>query len=117
MNHLQIWCSLKGGASEREFAANVRELFGYLHEREHIEGYTLTRRAFVVAPPALGEFQITIDFADLAQLNRTFALMAEVGGEVESLHQAVREIVREINIAMYRDYPEKPKSQKTEKPK
>ena len=110
MNHLQIWCSLKAGGNEREFAANVRELLGYLHEREHIEGYTLTRRAFVVAPPALGEFQITIDFADLAQINRTFALMAAADGEMEPLHQAVREMVHGVSVGMWRDYPEKPKS-------
>jgi hypothetical protein len=117
MNHLQIWCSLQAGGTEREFAANVRELLGYLHERELIEGYTLTRRAFVVMPPNLGEFQITIDFADLAQLNRAFALLAAEGSEVEPYHTAVRELVRGLSVGMWRDFPEKPKNQKAEKPK
>jgi hypothetical protein len=115
MNHLQIWCSLQAGGNEREFAANVRELLGYLHERELIEGYTLTRRAFMLIPPDLGEFQITIDFADLDQMNRAFELVASA--ESQERHKDLHAMVRGINIAMYRDYPEKPKSQKTEKPK
>ncbi|HEY3295441.1 MAG TPA: DUF6614 family protein [bacterium] len=106
MNHFHIWCNLKAGQNVLQFCESVREFLSYLHERELIEGYYITRRKFVISPPLLGEFQITVDFASIAQMNRAFALLSEGGEEVLAFHKPLSDAVRNVSTALYRDFPE-----------
>jgi hypothetical protein len=106
MNHFHIWCNLKVGQDDLQFCESVREFLSYLHERELIEGYYITRRKFVVTPPLLGDFQIVIEFDTIAQMNRAFDYVARGGEEVEAFHKPITSAVRNVSTALYRDYPE-----------
>jgi hypothetical protein len=106
MNHFHIWCNLKAGQNDLQFCESVQEFLSYLHERELIEGYNIARRKFVISPPLLGEFQITVDFASVAQMNRTFDLIAAGGEEIAAFHKPLIASVRNVSTALYRDFPE-----------
>jgi hypothetical protein len=106
MLHFHIWCNLKGGEDEEQFCESVQEFLSYLHERELIEGYQIARRQFVIAPPDLGKFHIMVEFADLAQLNRSFDYVADKRDEVAAFHQSVTGAVRNLSTALYKDFPE-----------
>jgi hypothetical protein len=109
MNHFHIWCNLKAGQNDLQFGESVREFLSYLHERELIEGYYITRRKFVISPPLLGEFQIQIQFESIAQMNRAFDYLAQGGEEVMAFHQPLMAAVRNVSTALYRDFPERPR--------
>jgi hypothetical protein len=106
MNHFHIWCNLKAGADAREFGDGARELLTYLHEREMIEGYSIARRGFVIAPPELGEFHVTVEFRNLEQMHRTLALVSNGSEEVAAFYGPLAEMIRDVSLAMDRDFPE-----------
>jgi len=106
MNHFHIWCNLKAGQKDLQFCESVREFLSYLHERELIEGYYIARRKFVISPPLLGEYQITIEFASTGQMNRAFELVAAGSEEITAMHKPIVDAVRNVSTALYRDFPE-----------
>jgi hypothetical protein len=109
MNHFHIWCSLKAGVGEREFAADAQQFLADLHAHELCEGFLISRREFATAPPALGRFQITVEFLSLAQLLRAFAFAEEQEGELSSPYANLLHAVSSVTTALYRDYPESPR--------
>ena len=106
MNHFHIWCSLREGTAEREFADEAQELLADLHARELCEGFIISRRKFVFVPPDLGRFHITVEFASLPQMQRAFAFVEAQGTETPSLYERLTGAVRDLRTALYRDYPE-----------
>lgn len=111
MNHFHIWCDLQPGTKDRAFAAEAQEFLADLHARELCEGYNLTRRQFVLAPPALGRFHITVEFAGTAQMQRAFAFVEAAEGEAADSHRRLIAAIGSLTTALYRDYPERPKRQ------
>jgi hypothetical protein len=106
MNHLHIWCNLNKGRSERDFGENVQAFLSYLHEREYIEGYFLTRRKFLVMPSDLGEYLIIVQFKSLVQMNRAFEFVAAGADETKAFHDPIICSVKDMGTALYRDFPE-----------
>jgi hypothetical protein len=106
MLHFHIWCNLNEGQDETGFCGSVQEFLSYLHAREQIEGYAMTRRQFMIAPPDLGKFHITIDFATLEQVNLAFEMIAAQPEEFAEYHKTFEAAVRSISTAMYKDFPE-----------
>ena len=108
MNHFHIWCNLKAGTDAREFGDGARELLSYLHEREMIEGYSIARRGFVIAPPDLGEFHVSVEFRSIEQMDRTLEYVSNGNEEAAAFYQPLAEIIRDVSLAMDRDFPEAP---------
>lgn len=108
MNHFHIWCSLKEGVAERDFAGRVQEFLSDLHARELCEGYSIARREVAMVPPELGRFHILLDFATTAQMSAALAFVSEPSDDTAELHQLVTDGVRSLQTALYRDYPEAP---------
>ena len=71
-----------------------------------IEGYRLKRRKLGLGPPDLGEFNITIEARDLAQLDEAFLHAATRGPEVEPLHAAVYAMIEDVKFGLCRDFPD-----------
>ena len=71
----------EGGGEERDFAAEAQELLADLHARELCEGYSIARQQFVIAPPELGRFHITVEFASIPQMQQAFAYIESAEGE------------------------------------
>ncbi|MBU0508561.1 hypothetical protein KKH27_06990 [bacterium] len=106
MTHLHLWCSLKADADAREFCDNVQEFLSDLYRREMIEGFNIARRDFAMDPPGLGEFHFTVDFRDARQASRTLDEIEKDDGEIAEFRKTVTAVIKDMNVAMYRDWPE-----------
>src|SRR5262245_22100198 len=106
MDYYLIWCNLKDSTRDLEFCAAVERYLDHLRAQGLIEGFRLTRRKLGFGPPVLGEFNITIDTRDLAQLDQAFQHVAARAGETEAFHRAVFSAVTDLTFALYRDFPD-----------
>ena len=106
MDVYHIWCDLRPGTSDVEFADAVHAYLERLEADDRIEGHRLTRRKLGLGPSALGEFHVEIFVADLAQLDRAFADVSRRDGPIESLHHAVNQHAANVQFALYRDFPD-----------
>ncbi|MBL8878548.1 MAG: hypothetical protein JNG88_05455 [Phycisphaerales bacterium] len=106
MNCYHLWCDLNRSVSDIAFVDAVHAYLGYLREGGKIAGYRITRRKFGFSPPELGDFHITIETHDLAQLDEAFKLVATRDDEVERLHAKVFSAVCNLRTALYRDFPD-----------
>jgi hypothetical protein len=101
-----IWCNLLPSVSDVAFCDRVDAYLGRLREGRLIEGHRITRRKLGFGPRELGEFHITIEIRDLAQLDLAFLAAAERSGAIEGLHQAVNSLACDLTFALYRDFPD-----------
>jgi hypothetical protein len=106
MDLYEIWCDLAPGQSDTEFCDAVQAYLGSLEGSGRIHGFRLTRRKLGLGIPSLGEFHITIEVNDLAQLDRAFVTVSTRNDPVESLHHAVNSRVANFQAALYRDFPD-----------
>jgi uncharacterized protein DUF6614 len=107
MDYYLIWCNLKDTSRDLEFCEDVARYLGYLREQGKIEGFRITRRKLGFGPPEMGEFNITIEVRDLAQLEQAFQRVATRDGDVEPLHRAVFSAVKDLSLGLYRDFPDR----------
>jgi hypothetical protein len=106
MNYYHIWANLKNSARDVEFARNVEAYLGHLRDQGLIEGFRITRRKLGFGPDALGDFHLVLEVRDLAQLEAAFQRVGTRAGEVEGLHRAVYSAVKDLQFALYRDFPD-----------
>lgn len=106
MDLYHIWCDLKDGIRDLEFVESVQAYLGSLEEDGLLEGYRITRRKLGLGAPGLGDFHIVLEFNDLTQLDEAFSHVARRTDPVESFHHAVNSKVRNIQFALYRDFPD-----------
>ena len=105
MDYYDIWFNLKDPLQEAAFCADLDDCMRELKVREAILGYRLRRRTLGLGPSALGEFNLTIDLRDLAQLDALFRLVEAPDGEVHALYQSVMDRMADAHYGLSRDYP------------
>lgn len=115
MDLYHVWCNLKPGVSDTDFADKAAAYLGHLEAEGLIGGFRITRRKLGLAPPQLREFHILLEVADLAQLDRAFTQVAARGEPVESFHHAVNSLVTDVFFALYRDFPDPARQRGEEK--
>jgi hypothetical protein len=101
-----LWFDLRAGESDTAFADHLGRYLDRLKDEGRIEGYRLTRKKLGLAPPELGEFHVTIEVRDLAQLDTAFVEASRRSGPVEELHANVNQRVTNFRAALYRDFPD-----------
>lgn len=106
MNTYEIWVDLAPDAQDLEFVDAVRRYLDHIASSGNLASYRIRRRKFGFGPEVLGEFNISIEFEDLAQMDRAFGLAAARDEEIEPMHAAVYEKVRNFRSALYRDFPD-----------
>jgi len=106
MNLYHVWCDLKPGASDVEFAANLSVFLNRLRDQGKIASFRITRRKLGLGPSDLGDFHIMIETDDLAQLDAAFQHVAMRAGEVEQQHFSVNSMAQNVRFALYRDFPD-----------
>ena len=106
MDIYHIGCDLAPGTDGRDFAAAVEAWLGHLRGEGVIERYRITRRKLGLSGIDMGEFHITIETRDLAQLDAAFRIAARDGEPARSLHAAVQARARNTRFALYRDFPD-----------
>lgn len=100
MDLYHVWCNLKEGVRDTDFADAVAAYLGRLERDGAIAGYRLTRRKLGLAPPGLPEFHIVIEVEGLAQLDEAFTQVACRADPMEGLHHAVNSLVTETSFAL-----------------
>ena len=106
MDAYHIWADLKPGTRDLEFANAVHDYLGHLKGEGRIAGYRVTRRKLGLGHPNLPEWHITIDFDDMAQMDKAFGAVAARADPIEGLHHAVNSKVEGVFFALYRDFPD-----------
>lgn len=106
MDYYEIWCDLADSSRDLEFCSAVEAYLGYLKERGLLESFRIRRRKFGFAPDSFPEFNISIGFRDLAQMDAAFNRAATRDAEVEPLHRAVYGAIKNGRFALYRDFPD-----------
>lgn len=105
MNIYQIWVDLLPGVSDLEFTQAVQAYLGALVESGTLHSYRITRRKFGFGPSNLGDFNISLEFENLAQLDEAFNQVAPRVDPIEGLHRAVFSKVTNFQSGLYRDFP------------
>ncbi|HVW28306.1 MAG TPA: DUF6614 family protein [Polyangiaceae bacterium] len=106
MDVYHIWFDLKPGTSDTQFVERLNAYLGHLVAEEKIRSFRVTRKKLGLGPPELGDFHVTIEVTDLAELDKAFNHVARRAGEVEGLHAAVNQHVQNARFALYRDFPD-----------
>ncbi|MBX3111079.1 MAG: hypothetical protein KF857_03645 [Fimbriimonadaceae bacterium] len=106
MDCYEIWVDLAPGVKDLEFVDALRAYLGAFQADGRLESFRIRRRKLGFGPEGLGEFCITIEFKDLAQLDTAFNQAATRSGVVEQLHAQVYSRVRNFKSALYRDFPD-----------
>ena len=106
MDVYHIWCNLQDGVHDLAFVEAVRHYLEQLKAAGQLESYRITRRKLGLGPPQLPEFHIALDFVDLAHLDAAFTTVSSRREPIEGLHHAVNAKVRDVIVALYRDFPD-----------
>lgn len=106
MNYYEIWCDLRESSKDLEFCDAVDAYLGYLKGKGLVEDFKIRRRKFGFAPDGFCEFNISIAFKDLAQMDAAFMRAASRDAEVEPLHRDVYSRIVNGRFALYRDFPD-----------
>lgn len=111
MDLYHIWCDLKPGVSDLQFAENVDAYLGELVSQDRIASFRISRRKLGLGPPSLGEFHVCIEIRDLTQLDEAFREVSSRREPIESLHVAVNQSATNLTFALYRDFPDPQRNQ------
>ncbi|HYM72794.1 MAG TPA: DUF6614 family protein [Stellaceae bacterium] len=106
MDVYHIWCNLKDGVRDTEFADSARAYFEHLKTEGAVAGYRITRRKLGLGHPSLPEWHITLDFDSMAQMDTAFSRVSSRVDPVESFHHAVNSKVQDVFFVLYRDFPD-----------
>lgn len=106
MDIYHIWCNLKPGANDMAFVNGVREYFDHLKRDRKIHSYRITRCKLGFRPSQLREFHITVEFANMNQMQVAFDTVSSRADPIESLHHIVNSQVQDVFFALYRDFPD-----------
>ncbi len=115
MDIYHVWCDLKPGTSDIEFALAAQNYLQNLVEDGRMSSFRITRRKLGLGIEQLGEFHLMLEFKGLAQLDEAFRQVASRTDPVESFHHAVNSKVSEVKFALYRDFPDAIRSTGEEK--
>lgn len=115
MDVYHIWFDLKDGVKDTDLADALERYLGHLKAEGRAAGYRITRRKLGLGHPNLPEWNVTIEFDDLAQMDRAFGAVASRADPVEGLHHAVNSKVEGIFFALYRDFPDRERVRGQEK--
>lgn len=106
MDTYHIWFDLKDSGRDLEACDAIAAFCGHLEEEGAIEAWRLQRRKLGFGPSELGEFHLTMEVRDLAQLDEAFAHIAPRAGETEKRHTNVWARVTNFRSGLWRDFPD-----------
>lgn len=106
MTCYEIWCDLRNSRQDLEFCDAIERYLGHLRDRGMLAGFRIRRRKFGFSPDGMPEFNVTMEFEDMAQMDRAFEYVATREDPIESLHLDVYRRITNGKFALYRDFPD-----------
>ncbi|MEL6473881.1 MAG: DUF6614 family protein [Pseudomonadota bacterium] len=105
MDIYNLWCDLKPGVDEDDFADALGAFLDHMDSSGAIAGWRMMRCKLGFRPDAMPEFHIMIETEDLAQLDRAFTMAAAREGETDQLHVSANAMVHNVKFGLFRDWP------------
>lgn len=106
MNCYEIWCDLRNGREDLAFCRAVENYLGHLQQKEMLTAFRIRRRKFGFGPDGMPEFNVTMEFETMAQMDAAFDYVATRAEPIESLHAEVYRRIQNSKFALYRDFPD-----------
>lgn len=106
MDYYDIWCDLRNSREDLDFCLAVNAYLGKLQAEGLIDGFTIKRRKLGFGPAQLGEFNITIQTANMSQLENCFQRVASWAPDITRLHADVFSRVANAQFGLSRDFPD-----------
>ena len=106
MDTYEIWVNLSPGVKDLDFADSVQAYLGHLKDQGRLESFRIRRRKLGFSPDGLGEWNVSVEFKDLAQLDQAFLRVVSRDADIEGLHAQVFSKVTDFKAALYRDFPD-----------
>lgn len=114
MDAYTIWFDLKDSHRDLELCKALEAYLGALAGKGLIEGYRLRRCKLGFNAAGLGEFMLQIETQNLSQLENAFQAVAPRAKPIEPLHAAVYSLIKNPQFALYRDFPDRVRTEKIE---
>lgn len=106
MDTYHVWADLKEGVNDLTFCEDLAAFMEHLADQGAIEAWRLQRRKLGFGPDGLGEFHVTMEVRDLAQLDEAFKLIAPRAGVTEEKHARIWSRVTNFRSGLWRDFPD-----------
>lgn len=107
MDIYHIWADKKGDISDADWIANMRDFLDHLVQEKTMESYRITRCKMGFRSMDIPEWHIMMEFKNMAQMDKAFATVSPLAGELEQKHQSFNQFVADnIQHALYRDWPD-----------
>ena len=107
MDLYHIWCDLKPGVDDLDFANRLDTFLSHLKRDGSIADWRLTRCKLGLRPDAFPEWHIMIETEDLAQLDHAFKDLSAHEGESDRVHFAANALVTNVKFGLFRDFPDR----------
>lgn len=98
--------NLKPGANALAFAHAVQNWFGMLKSAGKIESWHLQRRKLHLAGPGFGDFLISLQLRDMAQLDLAFGHLGEHQDVSLRAYEQMHGMIDQLEVGLYRDFPD-----------
>ncbi len=106
MNLYHCSIDLRDDAKAVAFAVAVEAWMTHLHSNDVIEDWRLCRRKLGFGGPRSRDFLLEIEVEDLSQLDHAFRFTGSRDEQVERLYTTVHQMVGDVDIALYRPFPD-----------
>lgn len=112
MNLYHCSIDLKNDAKAVSFAMAIDAWMDHLQSNGAILSWRLCRRKLGFGAPRARDFLLEIEVRDLAHLDQAFRHLGKGSEEVERLYTTVHQMVGEVDIALYRPFPDPEKAER-----
>ncbi|WP_298678361.1 DUF6614 family protein [uncultured Lentibacter sp.] len=106
MNLYHCSIDLRDTAKALAFAAAVDSWMAHLKAHGAILSWHLCRRKLGFGAPRARDFLLQIEVEDMTQLDRAFRFTGTADEQIERLYTTVHQMVGEVDIALYRPFPD-----------
>ena len=106
MNLYHCSVDLRDDAKALAFALAVEAWMEHLKGNGVIEAWRLCRRKLGFGAPRARDFLLEIEVRGMAQLDEAFRFTASSDEVVERLYTTVHQMVGEVDVALYRPFPD-----------
>ena len=106
MNLYHCSIDLRDTAKAVAFAVAVEAWMGHLQQAGVIGSWRLCRRKLGFGAPRARDFLLEVEVADMAQLDQAFRFTGSDDEGVERLYTSVHQMVGDVDIALYRPFPD-----------
>ena len=107
MDYYMIWANKEGDISDIDWVNNMKSFLDHLVSEGKMVDYKVARCKMGFRSVAdMPEWQITMMFNDMAQLEEAFKRVAPKEGELEAKHVSFNQFVSDdIQHALFSDWP------------